>query len=292
MARISDLPRPVMRDIGRALLRGLTSRRDAGPAEPALDAFIPELEQVVARLDRHVGGGELADAGRRAALARLELADCTVDTWLRHHESFVYIEATRRVGPHVPAAKALHASAFPEGLGIVDDYIPDENRACRSAIAVLRAPENTQALSAIGLPAGWLDQWEAALDESDAAFNEANSARQARTDHVGKGQDTEADFSDLAMRLRRYVGSRASRNDKARIAEGKQLLAPLVEALKKADTDSKARATRRENAAPRDEAAPPPPPAAPAPAAAATPPAPNVPPLSPTAPLDAGPPPA
>jgi len=261
MARIADLPRPVMRDLGRELLRGLTSRRDAGPAEPALDAFIPELEGMVSRLDTHVSGGELADAGRRAALARQELADCNVDTWLRHHESFLYTEGNRRIGPHVAAANALHAAAFPEGLGIVDDYIPDENRACRSAIAVLRAPEHATTLSAIGLPSGWLAQWEAALDESDGAFRDASQARQARADHIGKGQDTEADFVDLTLRLRRYIDSRASRNDRARLAEGKQLLTPLLNAMKKVDVERRARATRRENAAPEGEAAPPPAPA-------------------------------
>lgn len=249
MIRITDLPRPVMRDVGRELIVGLTSRRDAGPEEPALDAFIPEMQGVVVRLDVHVEGGDMADAVKRAALARQELADCDVDTWLRHHESFFFVEASRRVGPVVEAAKAIHGAAFPDGLEIVDDYIPDENRACRTAIAVIRAPEHAATLAALRFPMAWLDAWEAALNESDAAFRDAEKARLERSQHIGHGQDAEADFADVALRLRRYVESRASRNDKERVAEGKRLLAPLLNAMKKAKAERLARATRRENEA-------------------------------------------
>jgi hypothetical protein len=248
MAKIMDLPRPVMRDVGRELVKGLVARRDAGPAEPGLDAFIPEVEEVVVRLETHVGGGALADAGRRAAVARQELADGDVDTWLRHHESFFSVEASRRVGPHAAAAGAIHGAAFRDGLGIVDDYIPDENRACRTAISVLRAPEHAATLEALRFPMAWLDAWEGALDESDAAFRDAERSRLDRSTHVGHGRDAEVDFADTALRLRRYIDSRASRDDKARIAEGKRLLAPLLSALKKIKTERLARATRRENA--------------------------------------------
>ena len=264
MARITDLPRPVMRDIGRELVKRLQARMDAGPAEPGLDGFIPELSAVVGRLGTHVGGGDLADAGRRAAVARQELADCDVDTWLRHCESFIGIEARRVVGPYIVQVKAIHAAAFPEGLGIVDDYIPDENRACRTAISVLREPEHAAILSAIRFPTTWLSDWEAAIDASDAAFSDAEAARLSRRQHVGLGLDAEAEFAELGLRLRRYIDSRASRSDKARVAEGQALLAPLLDALKKLRTERKARATRRENAEAEVQAAPEGPSSAPA----------------------------
>lgn len=249
MTRISDLPRPAKRDLGRELLHNLQAREAAGPPEPGLDAFIPEVAAMVGRLEDHVGGGELADAARRAALARLELADCDVDTLYRHHEGYLRTEAQRRVGPYTLAAQATYEAAFPHGLAAVDEYIPDENRACRTSLAVLRSPEHAPTVAAIGLPAAWLDQWEAALEESDDALRAVEQSRLARTQHVGHGQDAEADFTDLMIRLRRYVDSRAARNDKMRIAEGKQLLAPLLNALKKLGVERQARATRRNNAA-------------------------------------------
>jgi len=254
MARAFDLPRPVKCAVARELVLNLQDRQAAGPPEPGLDGFIPELSAVSARLDTHVDGGELADAGRRAALARLEIADCDVDTWLRHHEGYVRVEAQRRVGPHVTAVRATYEAAFPDGLEPAEDYIPDENRACRTSIAVLRSPEHAPTAAAIGLPLVWLDLWEAAVDESDAALKEVEQRRRSRSQHVGSGQDAEADFVDVVLRLRRYVDSRASRTDKARIAEGKQLLAPLLDAMKKVRTERAARATRASRATPQDDA--------------------------------------
>ncbi len=48
---------------------------------------------------------------------------------------------------------------------------------------------------------------------------------------MSAGQDAEADFVELCVRLRRYVASRAKSSDKARVAEGKTLLAPLLNEL-------------------------------------------------------------
>jgi hypothetical protein len=205
----------------------------------------------------------LADAARKALLARLEDADIDVDTFLRHVESYIKIEATRRSGPNVAAAQALHSAAFPRGLEPVDEYIPDENRLCRDSIAVLRSPEHAPTVIAIKLPEAWIPSWEAALDESDAAFDALSRSRTSKSVHVGGGQDAEDDFVDAAIRLRKHVESRASRNDKAKIAEGKELLAPLLDALKKARTEERARATRRESAeasalAPAEDAPEPP----------------------------------
>jgi hypothetical protein len=250
MSRISDLSRPVMAEVGRGVLKNLQERAAAGPQEPGLEAFIPELEGVVVRLETHVGGSVLADAARKAQLVRVENADCDVDTWLRHVENFVWIEATRRVGPNVALALALHHAAFEDGLSIVDDYIPDENRVCRESIAALRSAEHAPTLAAIGLPQDWIPTWEAALNESDAAFAARDAARADKSKHVGGGQDTENDFVDVMLRLRKYIGSRASRKDKAKIAEGEALLKPLLDALKKARADQAARATRNAKDAP------------------------------------------
>lgn len=248
MTKIADLTRPEMRDIALQLITLLQARADEGPPEPGLDAFIPELTAVGGRLGVHVGGQVLADAARRAQLARLEVADDDVDAWLRHSESFVYVESIRRTGGYIAATQALHEAAFPDGVEPASDHVPDENRYCRKAIQVLSAPEHHTTLVAIKFPLEWLQTWGAALDESDAAFHEVERARLSRSQHVGHGEDAEADFVETAIRLRRYVQSRASRKDRVKVAEGERLLGPLLNALKKMKTEKQARATRRQNA--------------------------------------------
>lgn len=245
MATVSDLSRAQKLDVGKAILPRLEARAKKGSKEDALDAYIPQLVDINTRLGTHVEGKVVANATRKAQLLRLEIADSEVDTGLRHHESFVSVEANRRVGPHVEAAAALHGAAFPQGISFVDAYIPDENRLCRNAIAALRAPEHAATVQAIKLPAEWTTQWEAALDESDAAFADVQKARETKTSHVGEGQNAEEDFVETMVRLRRYVESRAPRADKAMQAESQELIQPLLDALKKVQTEKAARATRR-----------------------------------------------
>ena len=47
------------------------------------------------------------------------------------------------------------------------------------------------------------------------------------------------------VRLRRYIASRAKRTDIARIAEGQEILKPLLDAIKQLRATAAARATRR-----------------------------------------------
>jgi hypothetical protein len=223
----------------------LVDRAKVGPAEPGLDAFIPELAAVAGDLDTHVSGKVLADAAHQHRLARAEAADIDVDTWLRHIESFLHIEAHRRDGPYVGLAQGLYAAACPDGLAHVDDRIVDENAHCRNTLSVLKAPEHADAVAKIDLPLTWITKFEAALDESDAAINDVIQARDDKSTHVDKGRDAELAWLDLMVRLRRYIGSRAKRTDKARVSEGKELLKPLLDVLAKLHADAAARATRR-----------------------------------------------
>ncbi|UQA59472.1 hypothetical protein [Polyangium aurulentum] len=243
----SDLSRAQKLDVGKAILARLVARQQMGPKEDALDGFIPPLNDAVERLSTHVGGKVEADAARKAQLLRLERADSEVDAWLRHHESFIDVEANHRFSPHAEAARALHDAAFPDGISHVDAYIPDENRLCRHAIAVLASPEHAPTVAAIELPTAWTSKWQAALDESDAAFSEVQKARETKASHVGEGRDAEADFVELMVRLRRYMDARAPRADKLKQAENRELLQPLLDALKKLQTEKAARASRRKD---------------------------------------------
>ncbi|UQA56163.1 hypothetical protein [Polyangium aurulentum] len=255
--RPADFPRTLKASIARALHDNLVARAEAGPAEPALDAFVPELLAVSQRLELHVSGKASAIAARAAHAAEAEIADIEVDTWTRHIECYLTIESNRKTGPHVAAARALHGAAFPSGLGLVDAPIPEENTQCRHALAVLRAPEHAATVAAIGLPVLWLDFLEAAIGMSDAAFALATEARGAQSTHVGLGKDAEAEWAEVTARLRKYVDSRARAGEVDKQAEGRTLLAPLLDAIQKAKAVAAGRATRRGKKGAAGENAPP-----------------------------------
>jgi hypothetical protein len=250
LVTIAQLPRPDMAKAGREIMSLLQQRISAGPPEPALDAYIAEFDPVITALEQGVTGQALAASALKALLGKVEAADIEVDTWLRHHFYFINVEASRRGGPNVAAARALEAATFADGLSHVDDYIPDENLLCRHAIAALRSPEHVAAVAAIGLPAGWTAAWEGALNESDASFAAVQKTRTDKSIHVVVGQDAEVAFVDVMVRLRKYVDSRASRTDKVKVAQGKMLLSPLLDMLAKAKAEERARGTRKENAKP------------------------------------------
>ncbi|MBK9260589.1 MAG: hypothetical protein IPM54_12285 [Polyangiaceae bacterium] len=177
-------------------------------------------------LDTQVTASTLADAKRVARLARLDAADDAVDTWYRHIESYLEIEARRRASPHAAAAGALHEAAFSDGLAHINDPIADENRICREALVILRSSEHAATVQAIELPAVWFDRWETALDESDAAYKDVDAARSDKQSSVNAGRDAEAEWVELSCACGDTY--RAERNDldTARIQEGKALLAP------------------------------------------------------------------
>jgi hypothetical protein len=263
MTDLKKIPRAEKRDIALKLHDNLAKRLVKGPAEPGLDGYIAELAAVGQALNAPIVGSIVADADRTARLAQLDAVDCDVDTFYRHIESYVDVEAHRRVGPNVALALALQKAAFPDGLAHVDDPVPDENRLCRDSLTVLRSAEYAATVAAIALPTAWLTSWEASLTQSEAIHEAIAQARTARKTHVGAGQDAEVEFTEICVRLRGYVGSRAPFSDKPRLAEGKTLLAPVLDALARLRAAAAARATHRENEKKAAPAGPPVEPAAP-----------------------------
>ena len=244
---LNQISRAEKREVGSAILGNLQVREAKGPPEPALDAYIVELIDFVEALGTQVIASTLADANRTARLVRLATADDVVDTFYRHIEGYVQVEASRKTGLFVAGASALHGAAFPDGLAHIDDSIPDENRECRAALMTLRSPEHGATVLGIELPTVWLTKWELALDESDAAYKAVESARTEKKSSVNAGRDAEGEWVELFVRLRRYIGSRAKRNDTVRIQEGKTLLAPLLTVLSQMKAQAAARETRRKN---------------------------------------------
>lgn len=246
-ANLTNVPRPEKLTIATAIHTALVKRKKAGPSEPGLDAFIPELATVKDKLTTHVNGKSTANAARAKHLARAENADVDVDTLYRHIEAFVFIEANRRSGPHVGHAQSLYSAAFPEGLAHIDDRIETQNIHVRATLNALQSPEHAATLKAIELPSAWIPALEAALAESNAAVADVAKARGEKASHVDLGKSAESDWVDLMVRLRKYVASRAKRTDIARIAEGKELTKPLLDAIQKLRATAAARATRRIN---------------------------------------------
>jgi hypothetical protein len=245
MAALKQLPRGEKLVIAKAIRTRLADRKAKGPPEPGLDPYIDEIDNVVGPLETHVTGKTVADAARTALEDAVDVADASVDTAMRHIENYLDAEARSRRSPNAPAARALHEAAFPERLRPIDDYVIDQNIYCRAAVDALRAPEHKAALASIGLPAAWIDGFEAALKASEVAMDQLMKARGDKSAHVGMGRDAETAWVDVMVRLRRQLASRAKRGDTAKQIENKQLLEPLLVALQKLDAMAAARATRK-----------------------------------------------
>ncbi|MDC3953245.1 hypothetical protein KEG38_05295 [Polyangium jinanense] len=241
----AKLSRAQKATIGRKLHDNLILRAQKGPPEPMLDAFIPQLDAITIRLETHVTGKDETSAARAAHADRSEKADIEVDTLARHIEGYIDIEASRRAGPHVASARALHTAAFPRGRAFLDDYIPDQNQEIRRILSVLRAPEHAPTLAGISFPMVWLDRLESAVEESDFALAEKATARGAIGDHISLGKGAEAAWVDVVGRLRKYLESRAPAGNVEIALENGALLAPLNDAIAHAKAVAAARATRR-----------------------------------------------
>jgi hypothetical protein len=255
VSNLNRIPRSDKLVIAKSIQKRLTDRRARGAPEPALDAFLGEIDAIARELEAQVTGKLVADAERTALIEKLDAADDHVDTTMRHIFGYLDIEARRRTGPHAGPARALRDAAFPSGLDPVDHHIIDENIYCRAAVEVLRAEEHQATIAAIALPPDWIDAFEAAVAASDAAVIELIKARSERSASVAAAiPDADAAWVDLMVRLRRYVAGRAEKTDTKKQIEGRHLLEPLLSALQKIAIDDTGRASRRSRALP-----PPPP---------------------------------
>ena len=241
----AKLSRSEKASIGRKLHDNLIVRAQKGPPEPTLDAFIPQLDATTTRLEAHVAGKDETSAARVAHADRSEKADIEVDTVARHIEGFVDIEGSRRTGPYVVSARALHTAAFPRGRAFLDDHVPDQNREVRRILAVLRAPEHAATLAGISFPMEWIKRLDYAVGESELALAEKATARGAIGDHISLGKDAEAAWVDVVGRLRKYLECRAPAGNVEATVENRALLAPLNDAIAHAKALAASRATRR-----------------------------------------------
>jgi hypothetical protein len=247
MTELAKISRAEKLSVAKRVHEGLKERLKAGPEEPALDAFIAQLEAIIFDLEAHVGGTSETKGGRAALLTVADESDDEVDTLLRHIENYLLVESRRRTGDNRARARELHKAAFPDGLAHVDDRVIEENNHCRDSIRVLRVPENAATLNAIGLPIEWVNAFEAAVEKSDADNAALGKGRTARSTHINQAQGVEEDWEDAMLRLRHHIAGRARRDDLAKKAEGRKILDPLLFAVQKMRATAAARATRRAN---------------------------------------------
>lgn len=66
-----------------------------------------------------------------------------------------------------------------------------------------------------------------------------------KTGRINLSQDVEEEWEDVMVRLRHHIAGRAKRSESAKINEGREILDPLLNAVKKMRADAEARATLR-----------------------------------------------
>ncbi len=243
MSELQKLPRPEKLRVARALSSLLQARIDAGaPPDPSLNGFHTEINAISSKLETHVDGLAGVKGKRSALIAAGNESDDLTDYWYRLWHGFLYAAAARRTGPHTPRAQELFKAVFPHGLEHIDDRIVEENAHCRESIEVLRAPENASLLAALNTPSGWLDAFEAAVNQSDADADALEKARGDKNAHIDLAQDADEEWEDIMLRYRHHIAGRAKRAEVQKKNEGRLLLAPLLDAVKKMRADAATRA--------------------------------------------------
>lgn len=244
MSELMRLPRSEKLGVARALAGRLEARLAKGAApDPVLNEFHAEINAIVLNLGSHVDGAAQMKGVRAALGTSGDECDDVVDCWVRKIYGVLDAEGLRRTGSYAKAARSLCKAAFPKGLEPIHQRVAEENMYCHSAIEVLTAPEHAALLSGIGFPQGWLDAFETAVKKSDEAMA---AVAQARTDtrvHVDMGQDGEEVWEDLMIRYRHYLSGWAKKSDAEKRAEGRALIEPLTDAVKKMRAAAQARAT-------------------------------------------------
>lgn len=246
MSELQKLPRAEKLRVTQAITERLKERTNAGaPPEPMLDAFSIEMQDVGTKLQTHVEGIAGARGNRSALIAAADECDDLTDYWYRLWYGFLYAAAARRTGAHTPHAQAFFKAAFPRGLEYVDDRIIDENARCRESIEVLRAPEYADLHITLNTPPGWIEGFEKAVEDSDKAIEGLEKARGNKAAHTELAQDADEEWEDMMLRFRHYIAGRAKKDEVEKKNEGRMLLAPLLDAVKKMRADAATRATLR-----------------------------------------------
>lgn len=246
MAGFSQISREDKRRIASEIHDLLVARAKASPPEPLLDALIPRFAASRDALAGQVDGKANAEASRSALLATNDVNDDDVDRWYRHIYRYTEVESLRRHAAEHVSIVALLAAGYPEGLGHVDDRIPDQNQEVRKALVVYRDPKYAATISSMELPLVWLDSLETAVGKSEASFAAYQTTFGDASTAVALGRDAEANWVLLVRAFDHTLGLRSLGADLSGIEEGKRLIAPLKDAVRLLRSESRTRATKRD----------------------------------------------
>jgi len=246
MASLSRIPRDEKRRIASDVHDNLVDRATSGPADGILDPFIAKSAAIRDALAEHVGDKSAAIAERTALLAECDINDDEVDRWYRHIFRYLEVEALRRHAPEHALIDALLAAAYPIGLAHIDDRIPDQNEQVRKSLEALRNPEYSTTLTAILLPSTWLDALEAATKKSDGSFAAYQASIGEASTAVAMGRDAEGEWVLWARALGHAIALRSSGASGDIVEEGKRLLDPLNQAVRRLRSQARTRASKRD----------------------------------------------
>ncbi len=247
MASFTQIPRHEKKRIASELHDNFAARADQGPADTLLDPFIAKFAGSRDSLVEHVEGKSTALAQRAAVLSACDVADDEVDRWYRHLYRFIEVESIRRHNPHQLSISGLISAAYPDGLEHVDDRIPDQNEQVRRALIAFRDSQFADTLKGTALPLEWLENLDSAMQQSDSTFAAYQATFSDAATAVSLGRDAEAEWVQLARGVLSAIELRAMDGGADSAAEGKRLVAPLTDAIRKLRTESRTRATKRKN---------------------------------------------
>ncbi|HRI67165.1 MAG TPA: hypothetical protein PK156_23135 [Polyangium sp.] len=245
MASLDQVPRDEKRRIASEIHDNLEGRASTGAPDAILDPFIAKSAAVHRALATPVEDKNAAIAERAAFLAESDVNDDEVDRWYRHIYRYLEVEALRRHGPAEAAVDALLDNAYADGLDHIDARIPEQNEQVRKTLTALRHPEVASTLQAIQLPREWLDYLESAASRSDASFAAYQAAIGDQSSAVAMGRGAEDEWVLWARALTHAIALRSTGASLEVVEEGKRLIAPLTNAIRKLRSDARARATRK-----------------------------------------------
>lgn len=247
MAGFVHVTRDEKRRIASKIHDNLVGRAAKNAADPILDPFIPRSAILRDGLAEHVEEKGTALAERAALAAEVDVKDDNVDRWYRHGYRYIEGETLRRHAPEHAAINALLKAAYPDGLAHIDDRVPDQNEEVRLTLIALRNPEHAATMAAILFPADWVNTLDTAVKESDASFARYQATFSQSSGAVALGRNAEVEWVDWAKAISHAIALRSSGASAEVIEEGKQLIAPLTDAVRQLRIQERARATKRKN---------------------------------------------
>lgn len=124
-------------------------------------------------------------------------------------------------------------------------YSTRTSQQVRKTLEALHNPEYTATLTAILVPSTWIDSLDAAAKKSDGSFAAYQASIGDASTAVAMGRDAEEEWVIWARALGHAIALRSSGATAEIVEEGKRLLDPLNQAVRRLRSQARTRATKR-----------------------------------------------